>query len=211
MISQPLPPVPDISVQKTQDSVLFYIAGYVAYKLKEKVCNTCTENLQGNLCGAEHEMFLKAKMIEEAQKGLCVPSQQLFTVIKNLEVIFNANTQYLLHMDKVVARMMHHFSKHEMPIICQQGSNPCKVQKLIQSVYLNIRLHFVLKEHKGICNSIMSSKQETYESQPFLKCFLSLLCLATHNVSYIVVLISILIFIEDLCTHENISTFYSCY
>jgi len=147
MISQPLPPVPDISVQKTQDSVLFYIAGYVAYKLKEKVCNTCTENLQGNLCGAEHEMFLKAKMIEEAQKGLCVPSQQLFTVIKNLEVIFNANTQYLLHMDKVVARMMHHFSKHEMPIICQQGSNPCKVQKLIQSLYLNIRLHFVLKEN----------------------------------------------------------------
>ena len=86
LIENPYPPSADPFLVSCEISVLFYVAGDIARKVCEKVCEECQALLTGSLSGAEHELFLKNKQYSELKgQGLIVPSEELFTVIKHLE------------------------------------------------------------------------------------------------------------------------------
>jgi len=146
LLSQPPTPVPDFHVQEAQKNILFYIAGWVADKLKEKVCSDCQDKLVGQLSGAPHEKFLTLKQYASLEEGLTVPSTQLFGMTIELESIFVANIEHILHMDKVAGRLMTQFENKLEQVFTCSLDKPCTVDKKVRRLFFNMRLNFALKE-----------------------------------------------------------------
>jgi hypothetical protein len=146
-ISMPNPPPPDFDVQLAESKVLYYMAGYVAAKLKSKVCRICADVMTGELSGAQHEQFLIRKQYDVSKEGLTVPSTQLLRVIQELEAIFVANHQHALHADKVAGRLMVQFEQKNSSLPPCPLEKPCTTDKLICKLYLNVRLYSTLKEN----------------------------------------------------------------
>lgn len=128
-----------------EENTLTYMAGYVARKVRGKVCGECREVLIGRLEGIPKETLLTKKQLPDLQgKGLIVPSAKLVSVVEQLETVLKKSEQ-LLHMDRVRTRYLERMNKEGDVLVCPSGI--CKLSSYVVNLYLNIRLHFAIKEN----------------------------------------------------------------
>ena len=74
LISRPDSPSKDQALEVVEENVLTHIAGYIARKLRPKLCPSCQRQLTGELSGLPSETLLVGKMHENTKDGLVVPS-----------------------------------------------------------------------------------------------------------------------------------------
>lgn len=136
-------PSEDVSMQ--EKNILTYIAGYIARKMKGRVCDSCVESLVGELEGTQKEIFLTTKKYSDLRgDGLVVPSAQLVSVVEQLEIVFK-KSEHFLHMNMVRARFLQRMEKDSTCLVCPEAK--CKLAQNVLNLFLNIRLHFTLKEN----------------------------------------------------------------
>ena len=128
-----------------------YIAGAMARRLRTRKrsqktpCSACQDSLVGQLQGTQTETFLQHKQLTNAKVGLTVPSTVLVEAVKKMEQVFN-DMQDQLYMDKVKERFLRKLT-NSIPddiLICSTGT--CLVKKCVVDLFLNIRLHFALRD-----------------------------------------------------------------
>jgi hypothetical protein len=148
VIAQPPPPEPSQDILSAQENILYYIAGYIARKLQSKVCVHCRARLMGQLSGTDHEAFLCEKQYSAlaSEQGLCVASTHLFRVVQSMERLFQTHASFLFHYEKIFFRLVHMFEECGDALFSCQQPQPCSIQKLTHHLFLNIRLHFFLKD-----------------------------------------------------------------
>jgi len=131
-----------------EDNVLCYIASYIAHKVKEKVCSYCQESLTGDSLRSKDDFFLKTKNYSDTTV-LTIPSSKLFTVAKKLDNIYNGHVEQLLHTTGIKKKLLVQFNKGLIneTLDCSNPTKPCKIQETVQVLFLNVRLHFTLKDN----------------------------------------------------------------
>ena len=149
LIANPYPPSADPFLVSCEVSVLFYVAGYIARKVCENVCEECQALLTGSLSGAEHELFLKRKQYSELRgQGLIVPSEELFTVIKHLEESYLKRIEMYVHLTNVRANLLRGMEKDlgQSKLRCPHvgHAEACKLQSLVLGLFVNVRFHSTL-------------------------------------------------------------------
>ena len=150
-IATPAPLQKDEHLKIAEENVLTYIAGYVAYKLKDaqNLCTGCTASLVGPELSTNDEIFLKCKQYESVVpgKGLCVPSRQLRETVNVLEMTYMKHTTVLVrkkvktHLKGV---LMKELKGRPNAVACPDGV--CDQQGNIVDSFLTIRIHFTLKD-----------------------------------------------------------------
>lgn len=101
-----------------ENNTLTYMAGYVARKVRGKVCGECREVLIGRLEGIPKETLLTKKQLPDLQGGLIVPSAELVSVVEQIETVLKKSEQ-LLHMDRVRTRYLQRMNKEEDVLVCR--------------------------------------------------------------------------------------------
>ena len=153
LISTPLPPSKDIYLQRAEDTVLTYIAGYIVKKIKLKLCASCKSAVTGCVTGSLDQLLLINKQLPHCKDGLEVPSTQMAEAVHCLENAYISHVQKILYQDKVKEKL----SVLLRTEICSRFPCPltsCQTEGLIVEKFVNIRLHFTLKE----CSASFSSK-----------------------------------------------------
>ena len=125
----------DEDMSLIEKNVAFYIAGYIAKRLSDKVCAACKLLLVGPLEGTLPNL---------EGKGLISPSSQLYSVVQNLEMVFK-NSEDVLHMSNTRATFYGKMEKEIGDLVCP--SKCCKLGGYVLNLFLNIRLHFAIKEN----------------------------------------------------------------
>jgi len=138
----------DDSLRHMQENVLCYISGFIAKKMQGKVCEDCSHLLTGSGRGRNSEMLIVQKQFEGIHgEGLVFPSEQLTTAITKAEESYRMNIERVLHTDKLKKRLMDLLEKsicNDTTLECP--TKKCPVRRLIVRTFLNVRLHFTLRD-----------------------------------------------------------------
>ena len=146
LIATPLPPPKDQYLQAAEDNVLTYIAGYIASKLLLKVCEMCKCMLTGPLTGSQNQLLIVHKQYEHLKdRGLEIPSSQLVMAVQQLEKAYIRNVDRLLPGNHVKAQLLHILKKTVCECELSCPLTQCELEKLVIDRYINVRLHFSLK------------------------------------------------------------------
>ena len=89
-----------------QENVLSYIAGFIARKMQNKVCEACSDLLVGSKRGIDSEMLITHKQFENIEgEGLIYPSEPLTRLITAAEKSYRDNIEKVLHANKIKMRL----------------------------------------------------------------------------------------------------------
>ena len=139
-----------------QANILGYIGGYIASKLKPKVCSQCVDNLLGTLSSEDDDhKFLSNKLYAEAKVGLVVPSKALLEALKQLESQYCTLVEQVLHLGKLRLRLVSNLS--QLPCLSPLACSNCKLHSLVVNLFVNIRLHHTLRLN---CRNFVSVKSK---------------------------------------------------
>lgn len=143
--------------------IISYIAGYIAHILIKKVdCEICIGALLTNKINTDHK-FVVAK----DKGGLLYPSKDLIQICKISEAVIKIYTDRLRKVDKniLTTRILRCFvgtplfndiSSHQIGLY-PTASHITDLTKAIIAKYINVRLHFILKN-----SNIKDSKRQMF-------------------------------------------------
>lgn len=137
-------PQPSPEATTVENNVMFYIAGYVARRLKtdREVCCDCREALVGT--STQNQFFFSHKHFANAKEGLVVPSQDLFLAITSLESVYRMNFAHYLHVMKIKMKLYNKLQSVQCKML---SAKCCKLSEKVCKLFLNVRLHFSLKDN----------------------------------------------------------------
>ena len=143
-------------------NVLEYIAGYISSKLTSKLCSKCKslisdENSRSN---DDIDHFIHHKSFD-CKTGLVKPSKIIINVVTELEQIYITYSPLFLTCLKVKHNLLQAFRDNlsvSSNIFDIGTCQTCDVLELVMCIFLNIRLHFTLKENNN--NFQMSVKKK---------------------------------------------------
>ncbi len=129
----------------TESNILAYIGGYIARKLRGKVCDTCTEKL---VCSRLEEQdsslsFIKMKKYEGAKDGLILPSIPLVKALETAEQVYRSVIDQVMYEENVRSSLVSSLVKNGQWDILFCGK--CHMHALTVHLMVNVRLHFTLK------------------------------------------------------------------
>ena len=131
-----------------QENVICYIAGFIARKMRGKVCQGCSDTLTGSERGLTSEMLIKHKQFQSSQgEGLVFPSDELASVIKLAENTYRKNIEQFLHTDKIKTRLTDLLEKNvRQHTTLECLTRTCQMLRNVIRLFTNIRLYFTLKD-----------------------------------------------------------------
>ena len=141
----------DDSLRHVQENVQCYIAGFTARRLQGKVCQHCSGLLTGTQRAVTSEMLIAHKQFQNTQTdGLVFPSEQLEKAIRTAEDTYRKNIEKVLHTDNIKHRLIELMERSvclNTTMECPEESpKKCQVLKQELKTFVNIRLHFTLKD-----------------------------------------------------------------
>ena len=137
--------VPGENLSQQEENVLMYISGYIARKIRHKMCPKRADLMVGELQGTPKETLLTLKQLPDLEGGgLVIPSPSLVSVVEQLEAVFKTSDQ-LLRMKRVRHRLFQRLEKEARSLVCPQEK--CDPGGLVVNLFLNIRLHFTLRDN----------------------------------------------------------------
>ena len=142
----------DPQLAQQYSNIVAYISGYIGRRLKQKVCAGCLTEMKGKLDDNNKDhLLLKAKQYAAVQEGLFVPSDSFLTKVKCLETCFCRTIGEAIYKDGtrglgVGATLLNALKMTPafMSLQCQEEKK-CNAAEEILSIYIGIRLNFVIK------------------------------------------------------------------
>ena len=138
--------VPDGVFSHQEHNVMVYVAGYVARKLQNKVCDPCRHLLSGSLDSTNtSHVFLEKKLYKEATVGLTVPSTLLVNALTGVEAVYRRIVEKVVVGENVMGTLVTTVCSDVdlSRLSCEQ----CHMEQSIIGLMLRIRLHHTLKEN----------------------------------------------------------------
>lgn len=129
-------------------NVITYIAGYIARKIKDKVCNSCIEKIcldtsLNDVHGCNYD-FVKAKNYCDAKHGLIVPSSVLSDVLQQLEMKYCSIIDDAIYVEKVKASLVSTLLKVDA---CKKlACDSCDLVSMVVHLMVNIYLHHTIRQ-----------------------------------------------------------------
>ena len=139
-----------------EDNILVYICGYLCRKLSKVMCRHCVSLLCGTLDPSinESHTFLSNKQFSDCPsgKGLITPSTELVEMCTAIELEFRNCIIEMLHVDKIRSRLFNRLAKKVTTdrFECEK----CNTKRAIILLYVNVRMHHVLRENNQRFTSI---------------------------------------------------------
>lgn len=140
---------PDENFSMQERNVLAYISGYIARKLRKKVCSMCEYKFVQIKDPVESEqmedlMLVREKKYAGAKDGLVVPSQLLIDGVSQIEAVYRCVIDDVMYLDSVkgalACRVLKNVSLEELQC------DICNGHLAIIHLMLNVRIHHTLKE-----------------------------------------------------------------
>ena len=129
-----------------EENITAYIAGYICRKLKGRICENCSIAIKGKFNASNPiHTFISQKNYDDIKgAGLIYPSDEMYEIVKQLEIEYRAIIQNVYHMNRVHYRIVNMLEKK----LGQRGKctvQKCDVQCIIIALFVTIRLHHTLK------------------------------------------------------------------
>ncbi len=137
-------PIPSgISIEEC--NIVAYIAGYVLRKIRQKLCVDCQASMFGQIdeSNETHKFLFMKNNGDTLGGGLIAPSQCFYDIVKLLEKEYREICMNVIHMDKVMFRLVNHLEKKVTgQVMCDQ----CDIVALTVHLFVKIRLNHTLRE-----------------------------------------------------------------
>lgn len=127
-----------------QTNVQYYVAGYVARKLVDKACSTCSTKLVAPISSQNpNHKLLSKKSYTEASEGLVCPSNDLATLAIQFENAYEDILEDVIVGEGVKSKLMNRIGKRVNTgwLHCEK----CKIDRSVLHLLVNIRLNHTLR------------------------------------------------------------------
>lgn len=137
----------NVHLKLAEDNFLSYIFGYIANKIKTKLCDSCQATVQSTTpVNSNSNVLLNKKQYANWHgEGLVFPTDRLTNAVTAMERVSVANIGLLTQrkVRRKIVQLLYQTMKNKQ-FVCAVGA--CDIAGKVVSLFVNIRLHFTLRD-----------------------------------------------------------------